>query len=166
MSKRGGKSYWSNWRTVRANVARHLEDFSVQQVPSITESSNSVETSQCTSNSLVENEKPCDQVFDNNSIVQELNNDISSQSDYDSEDRSINHSPNRIYDCLIDSSSAEGSSDDDKKLYSHRKTAKFGSNYSSSSLNDSAISCTQMSNKLSVRCMSIASIEISIRCSS
>ena len=114
MSKRGGKSYWSNWRTVRANVARHLEDFSVQQVPSITESSNSVETSQCTSNSLVENEKPCDQVFDNNSIVQELNNEISSQSDYDSEDRSINHSPNRIFDCLIDSSSAEGSSDDGK----------------------------------------------------
>ena len=92
----------SNWRSVRANVARHLEDFSVQQVPSITESSNSLETRQCTSNYLVENEKPCDQVFDNNSIVQELNNEISSQSDYDSEDRSINHSPNRIFDCLID----------------------------------------------------------------
>ena len=112
VEKRGGGSYRSNWRTVRANVVRHLEDFSVQQVPSITESSNSLETRQCTSNSLVENVKPCDQVFDNNSIVQELNNEISSQSDYDSED--INHSPNRIFDCLIDSSSAEGSSDDDK----------------------------------------------------
>ena len=94
--ERGGKSYWSNWRTVRANVARHLEDFNIQHVPSITESSNFVETSQSTSNSLVENEKPCDLVFDNNSIVQELNNDISSQSDYDNKDRSINHSLNGI----------------------------------------------------------------------
>ena len=98
MSKRGG----NHIGLIGEQYVRMLRVISktlinVQHVPSITESSNSVETSQCTSNSLVENEKPCDQVFDNNSIVQELNNDISSHSDHDGKDRSINHSLNGIY---------------------------------------------------------------------
>lgn len=31
MSSRGGKSYWSQWRRVRANVLSHLQELHVQQ---------------------------------------------------------------------------------------------------------------------------------------